>query len=66
MRTLRFFFHIGRVECVTFHVPLSQVRVGGVMEAEDSDLRLEGERRVVFVGDDIVFAEVCLFAKWSV
>lgn len=28
--TLRFDFHIGRVECVTCHVPESQAGVGGL------------------------------------
>lgn len=31
MRTLRDFFHMGRVEWVTVQEPWSQVRVGGVM-----------------------------------
>lgn len=30
MVTLRLSFHMGRVECVTYHVPKSQSVVGGV------------------------------------
>lgn len=47
MRTLRFFFHMGSVECVTFHEPDSHDNWGGEIEAEDSVAGSEdGARRV--------------------
>lgn len=50
MRTLRFFFHIGSVECVTFQVPVSHWRVGGGIVGEGVLLgREEGARRVGIV-----------------
>ena len=42
METLRLDFHMGRVECVTCHVPVSQSVVGGV--------KVEGWGRAVEVG----------------
>ena len=44
MRTLRDFFHMGSVECVTFHVPDSHDNWGGVMEAEVLVVGSEVER----------------------
>jgi mono/diheme cytochrome c family protein len=50
MTTLRFFFHMGSVECVTCHGPLSQESVGGEMEGEDWVVgREDGARRVTIV-----------------
>ena len=51
MTTLRFFFHMGSVECVTFHEPDSHFRAGGGMDGEGSvEGRLEGARRVIMLG----------------
>jgi ferredoxin len=36
MATLRAFLHIGRVECVTCHVPVTKER-GGAKSEEDED-----------------------------
>jgi hypothetical protein len=50
MRTLRDFFHMGRVECVTFHEPDSHDNWGGATEAEGSVVGSEdGARRVTMV-----------------
>jgi hypothetical protein len=47
---LRFFFHIGSVECVTCHVPESQLRAGREMAGvEEAEGREEGARRVMLV-----------------
>ena len=53
METLRAFFHMGRVECVTCQVPRSQERGGGVndtaaleREAAAAAAVVVGERRV--------------------
>jgi hypothetical protein len=46
MRTLRDFFHIGKVECVTFQVPESQDREGGGMSWGLVG-RVDGARRII-------------------
>lgn len=47
MRTLRFFFHMGSVECVTFHWPVNHASFGGGIVGEGVvDGRVEGARRV--------------------
>jgi hypothetical protein len=50
METLRAFFHIGSVECVTCQVPRSQGRGGGVNAVVALEVALElvvGARRVI-------------------
>ena len=50
MLTLRLDFHIGRVECVTCHLPERKERGGGVKKAEveeEEDGELVGRRRVI-------------------
>lgn len=56
MTTLRFFFHIGSVEWVTFQGPESHWRVGGAIDgAGVVEGREEGVRRVSGVVDAIVW-----------
>lgn len=64
--TLRFFFHIGRVECVTFHVPSSQLSLGGVMGSCGWVVmpELDGARRVM--GDMDRESEELHRAMWDV
>lgn len=59
--TLRFFFHMGSVECVTFHVPSSHSSVGGVMAGSLEEGRLDGARRIV--EDDMARCDGC--AEWG-
>lgn len=48
--TLRFFFHMGSVEWVTFQEPESHDRVGGGREGEGSvEGRVDGARRVTIL-----------------
>lgn len=48
MRTLRDFFHIGSVECVTFQLPLSHDSVGGVIELiGEGEEDVDGWRRMI-------------------
>jgi hypothetical protein len=50
MTTFLFFFHIGRVECVTFQEPDSHVRVGGGSDGDCSvEERVDGQRRVTIL-----------------
>lgn len=54
MVTLRLDFHMGRVECVTCHVPVSQSVVGGVKAGwarlEVVGGRRESERAITWIG----------------
>lgn len=57
METLRAFFHIGSVECVTCQVPRSQgrgggVNAGGALEEVLEKALIVGARRVIEDGRD--------------
>ena len=54
METLRLDFHMGRVECVTCHVPCSHSREGGVKEAGWGRAAVVGGRRMIMgVGAEV-------------